>query len=152
MSRFGERDRVAIVMERGLRAGIEGKWHSGLRGNEYKIECAMAEHFGERAEAGADGQAVGSLVPGDGDARELAACVGVGKAVVFVEGEVRVAAGVDEQGNGVASFFGGVLEIGAEGDDGAGGDEEGHGVEGSGDGNVVAGGKELAGPEMIPAI
>ena len=53
-------------------------------------------------------------------------------AFVFVEGEVGVGAGVDAEFEGVGGFFGGVLEFGAHGENGAGADVEGDAVEGGG--------------------
>ena len=98
-------------------------------GDEDDAEGAAADHAGEAAGAGADGELAGLVVPGEGDDGVLPLLVGVGVAGVFVEVEVAVGAAVDAELDGGVGLLAGVFDLGAEGEDGAGADVEGQRIE-----------------------
>jgi len=66
----------------------------------------------------ADDEGAGAVVPSERDGGVQALFVAIAVAFVFVEGEGAVGTGIDAQFDGVGGFFVGVLEVGAEGDDG----------------------------------
>ncbi len=79
----------------------------------------------------------------------FALLVRIGGAVVGVEVEVRVGAGVDAYLRQLLVVVG-AFNRSAEGKDGAGADEDGDGVNGGICGNCLAAVDALVGPEVIP--
>jgi hypothetical protein len=97
-----------------------------------------------------DGQRPASLRPRHRDRGEGALLVGAGLAVVLVEGEAPVAAGVDDQTQRVGRLLARPLERRTEGHDGAGAQVGGHRlVRGRGVDRPAAGHRG-PGPEVVP--
>src|SRR5688500_143694 len=72
-----------------LHAAAGARWH------QPHVQRALRGHVGETAFARADAQRPPRIVPGERDGGVLALLVAIGLAVVLVEGEAAVGAGVD---------------------------------------------------------
>ena len=109
--------------------------HDGLGvvfGDQDDVELPLLEHSWERALAFADGHGVVGVVVVDVDGAVGTLFVVVVGTFIFVEFEMAVTSCVDVEVDEVGRFFVTPFHVGAYGEDGAFGDEDGDGGEGGG--------------------
>ena len=98
----------------------------------------------------ADGERAVSIVPMDGDEGVLSQLVLVAVAVILVEEEVGILAGIDAELKLAPVFFGSILYIRTDGYDAACLDIERHDIDGCGTAHGFSSLGVLSCPEIVP--